>query len=406
MKSKKSKKFKAEFLKAVEAYLDDSADDDQILFLEQYFDLFSELDEILESKHIIQTENVGNLMHSRIHQDITRWEDLQKKSEVRTGSSLKYWYMTAAAIFVIFGSVFLYQNQTNQVSIKATDNNVITKIVPGGNKATLTLSNGSKVALTSAKNGQIANQFGTIVTKTADGKLVYQNSSSSTENTNIYNVIETPKGGQYQVALPDGTKVWLNAASSLRYSLTFNGNERKVELTGEAYFEVAKDKTRPFKVYSSGQVVEVLGTHFNINTYSNESSVRTTLLEGSVKVTSLSAKTYAMIRPGQQSIIRNANKLIKVENVDMDESVAWKNGYFMFNGEQLESILRKISRWYDVDIEYQNEELKREVFSGTLSRYSSVSQVLKKLELTQSVHFKTEGRKIIVTKFLPKKYTP
>jgi len=401
MKSKKSKKFKAEFLKAVEAYLEDTADEDQILFLEQYFDLFSELDEILESQNIIQTENVGNLMHSRIHQNITKWEDVEKKSEVSTGSPLRYWYMAAAAVFVTFTSVFVYQ--TNQVEFKkAHTNYVVTKIVPGGNKATLTLSNGSKISLTDAKNGQVANQSGIIATKTADGQLVYQNTSSSAENSNSYNVIETPKGGQYQVALPDGTKVWLNAASSLRYSLAFKGNERKVELTGEAYFEVAKDKTRPFKVHSHGQIVEVLGTHFNINTYSNEPTVRTTLLEGSVRVTSSLTNTSVIIRPGQQSVIRHENNGIKVKNVDTDESVAWKNGYFMFNDEKLESILRKISRWYDVDIQYQNEELRREVFSGTLSRYLNVSQVLKKLELLKSVQFRTEGRKIIVAPYLSK----
>ncbi|MBB5637838.1 hypothetical protein HDE68_003763 [Pedobacter cryoconitis] len=400
MNSKKLKKFKAEFLKAVEAYLEGTADEDQILFLEQYFDLFEELEEILEYHNLMQTRNVGNLMHSRIHQDITRWEDLEKKSEVVTGSSMKYWYMAAAAIFVTFTSVYIYQ--ANQNKFESINQYKVASIVPGRSKAILTLSNGSKIILADSKNGEITNQSGTIITK-KDSQLVYQKSGSSPADKYAYNAVETPKGGQYQLVLPDGTKVWLNAASSLRYPLAFQGNERKVELTGEAYFEVAKDKTRPFKVHSNNQVVEVLGTHFNINVYSNEPFIKTTLLEGSVKVTNSSTNAQTIIRPGEQSIIqKTGNSAIKVKDVDMDEAVAWKNGYFMFNSEQLESVLRKISRWYDVDIQYQNEELKHQLFSGTLSKYLSVSQVLKKLELLQSVHFKTEGRKIIVTPYSSK----
>jgi len=400
MKSKKLKKFKAEFLKAVEAYLEGTADEDQILFLEQYFDLFEEVEEILEYHNLMQTRNVGNLMHSRIHQDITRWEDLEKKSEVVTGSSMKYWYMAAAAVFVTFTSVYIYQ--ANQNKFESANQYKVASIVPGRSKAILTLSNGSKIILADSKNGEITNQSGTIITK-KDSQLVYQKSGSSAADKYAYNAVETPKGGQYQLVLPDGTKVWLNAASSLRYPLAFQGNERKVELTGEAYFEVAKDKTRPFKVHSNNQVVEVLGTHFNINVYSNEPFVKTTLLEGSVKVTNSSTNAQTIIRPGEQSIIqKTGNSAIKVKDVDIDEAVAWKNGYFMFNSEQLESVLRKISRWYDVDIQYQNEELKHQLFSGTLSKYLSVSQVLKKLELLQSVHFKTEGRKIIVTPYSSK----
>ncbi|MBB6270406.1 ferric-dicitrate binding protein FerR (iron transport regulator) [Pedobacter cryoconitis] len=400
MKSKKLKKFKAEFLKAVEAYLEGTADEDQILFLDQYFDLFEEVEEILEYHNLMQTRNVGNLMHSRIHQDITRWEDLEKKSEVVTGSTIKYWYMAAATVFVTVTSVYIYQ--ANQNKFESANQYKVASIVPGRSKAILTLSNGSKIILADSKNGEIANQSGTIVTK-KDSQLVYQRSSSSAADKYASNAVETPKGGQYELVLPDGTKVWLNAASSLRYPLAFQGNERKVELTGEAYFEVAKDKTRPFKVHSNNQVVEVLGTHFNINVYSNEPFVKTTLLEGSVRVTNSSTNAQTIIRPGEQSIIQKAgNSAIKVKNVDMDEAVAWKNGYFMFNSEQLESVLRKISRWYDVDIQYQNEELKHQLFSGTLSKYLSVSQVLKKLELLQSVHFKTEGRKIIVTPYSSK----
>ncbi|KIO76859.1 hypothetical protein TH53_12615 [Pedobacter lusitanus] len=393
------------FLKAVEAYLDHTADEGQILFLEQYFDLFAELDEILESQNIIQTENICNLMHSRIHQDITRWEYLEKKSKVVTSASLKYLYMAAAAIFLTFMSVYLYRSNLGEPKSDIDNSHSVAEIVPGGNRATLILANGSKISLTDTKNGEVMTQYGTILTKKGDSQLVYRNSGSPIENKYAYNAIETPNGGQFQLVLPDGTKVWLNAASSLRYPLAFQGNERKVELTGEAYFEVAKDKTRPFKVHSKSQIVEVLGTHFNINVYSNDPSVKTTLLEGSVRVTNTSLGVNTVIRPGQQAVIHknsHSQSGIEVNNTDIDEAVAWKNGYFMFNSEELESVLRKISRWYDIDIQYQNDELKHQLFSGTLSKYMSASQVLKKLELLQSVHFKTEGRKIIVTPYLHK----
>lgn len=385
----KSNKIKKEFKKAVNAYLKGKANEEQLLFIQQYFDLFNELDEVLVEQDFKFIEFTGDRIHSNINKLI---EERNKKGT----DYLKFVYLVAAVISVTILSVHLYQG--NSVRRTTENHQIAANTVSGKRKTTLTLFNGIELSLADLKTGEVTNQLGTIVTKTKDGQLIYRNSGSAKE-TLAYNKIETPKGGGAQVQLPDGTKVWLNASSSLKYPLLFHDHERKIELTGEAYFEVSKDKTKPFKVYSSGQVVEVLGTHFNIKAYSGEPSVKTTLLEGIVRVSNLVTHANVVIKPGQQSTLLKGNsshQVIEVKNIDVAEAVAWKNGYFMFNDESLESVLREISRWYDVDIQYQRESLKHQLFSGTLSRYANVSQVLRKLELTQSVHFKIEGRHITV----------
>ncbi|RAJ35456.1 FecR family protein [Pedobacter cryoconitis] len=391
-----SKKIKDEFLNAVEAYLEGTADEDQLLFLEQYFDLFLEADDVLDSLDMVYVKDIHDRMLSEINNEIEKKTSVSTSKTVHARSFSKYLYLAAAAVFVIPMSLYIYQRSHE---LKPVSSQLVAKITPGGNKAVLTLANGSKISLTDMKNGEIANQSGTVITKNRDSQLVYQQSAVSSTAT-AYNTIETPRGGQFQLILSDGTKVWLNAASSLRYPSVFGQGERKVELIGEAYFEVAKNPTKPFLVSSSKQVVEVLGTHFNVNAYTNEPVVSTTLLEGSVKVISPVANAYKVIKPGQQSLIDSDdadNKGIKVKNIDPDEAVAWKNGYFMFEKEGLASILRKVSRWYDVEIENpQGEKLDKLLFSGTLSKYSDVSKVLRKLELTESIHFKIKGRRIIV----------
>jgi len=392
-----SKKVKDEFIKAVEAYLEGTADEAQLLFVEQYFNLFLDTEDVLESMDSDEIQDIHDRMLWKINYEIEKKTRISSGSMAAGRSFSKYLYIAATAAFVIPMSLYIYQR--NQV--KPVSTQLITKITPGGNKAVLTLANGSKISLTDVKNGEVANQSGIKITKSRDSQLVYQQSAvSSTAKEITYNMIETPKGGQFQLILSDGTKVWLNAASSLRYPSAFGRGDRKVELVGEAYFEVAKNAAKPFLVSSSKQVVQVLGTHFNINAYTNEPVVSTTLLEGSVKVISPFTNTYKIIKPGQQSIIHRDdtnNTGIKVKNIDPDEAVAWKNGYFMFEKEGLASILRKVSRWYDVEIENpQGDKLDKLLFSGTLSKYSDVTKVLRKLELTESVHFKIIGRRIIV----------
>ncbi|HWW40381.1 FecR family protein, partial [Pedobacter sp.] len=198
---------------------------------------------------------------------------------------------------------------------------------------------------------------------------------------------------QYQLKLPDGTLVWLNSASSLRFPTQFAGKERSVELDGEAYFEVAKNKEMPFKVHVRAMEVRVLGTHFNVMAYDDEESISTTLLEGSVKVSN--ALQTAVIRPGQQASLKKSSGILGVEEVNTVEAIAWKNGKFLFADEDIETIMRRISRWYNVEVEYRGN-LSDKNFAGSISRYENVSEVLKMLELTGTIHFKVEGRRIIV----------
>jgi len=262
-------------------------------------------------------------------------------------------------------------------------------IPPGKNTATLTLASGKTIALSDEKSGVVINND-----KLAydDGSIV--TGSSSRADSAIILTAATPRGGTYRIILPDGSKVWLNAASSIKFSSDLDKLARRtVSLTGEAYFEVAKDKSRPFIVSTDKQEVEVLGTHFNINSYADEAVTKTTLLEGSVKVTAFN--TTRLLSPGQQASLKA--RRIAVENVDIEDEIAWKNGNFVFNDEDLESIMRKISRWYDVEIYYQDRPQKPSSL-GILSRTKNLSALLKVLELSGKVHFKIEGRRIIVMK--------
>jgi ferric-dicitrate binding protein FerR (iron transport regulator) len=293
----------------------------------------------------------------------------------------------AAALIIVAGvGIFYYQHQ----SVEQPKQIVHNDIQPGSNKAILTLANGQKIVLTGVANGTLASQSGVKVNKTKDGELVY-NASGDAQAGSAFNTAETPQGGQYQVTLADGTKVWLNAASSLKYPVQFNGTERRVELTGEAYFEVAKDKEHPFIVHTAQEDVKVLGTHFNINAYKDEAAAKTTLLEGSVLLSA--GALQKMLKPGQQASFSRGQMDIK--EVDTEEAVAWKNGYFMFSNEDLGGVMRKVARWYAIDVQYEDETLKQEVIWGSMTRFASVSKVLHMLELTKAVKFRIENNKTI-----------
>ncbi|MDB5150016.1 MAG: FecR family protein [Mucilaginibacter sp.] len=310
-------------------------------------------------------------------------------SSVVSWSYFKKAITVAASVCVIcFSYYIIKQRSKSQLSHTIAK---ASKIVPGGNKAVLTLANGTMIVLDSAKNGMLANQGDVHIYKSKNGQLVYDVSKTSLDDSHklAYNTITTQRGGQYQVILPDGSQVWLNAESSLKYPARFNGSSREVELNGEAYFEVAKDKRHPFKVSANNMQVEVLGTHFNIMDYKDESATKTTLLEGSVKI--LKGQVQQMIVPGQLAIV---SENIKVITVNVEEAVEWKNGNFNFSHEKLESIMRKIARWYDVDVTYQPKTTTA-TFIGTIPRSQNITEVLKYLELTGLVHFKIEERRII-----------
>lgn len=265
---------------------------------------------------------------------------------------------------------------------------------PSTNRAIITLSNGQKVYLDSAGNGTLAQQGNTNLVKTADGKIVYQSTVNGQPSTVQYNTIINPRGSKViDLVLSDGSHVWLNAASSLRYPVAFIGNERKVEITGEAYFEVAHNAAQPFKVAKGNTEVVVLGTHFNVNAYDDEPNIKVTLLEGSVKVSK--NELTGMLKPGQQAQINSEIKLL--DNPDLDQVMAWKNGLFKFDGSDVTSVMRQVSRWYDVEIIYEGEKPIAN-FRGTISRQGNISEVLKMLELTKAVNFRIEGKKVFVTK--------
>lgn len=303
----------------------------------------------------------------------------------------------AAALLLTLGASLYYYFQKTSPAKAGEQLAAKTTIVPGSNKAVLTLGNGEKISLTDAGNGQIAKQAGITITKQADGQLLYTIDAARPGDEITFNTIETPKGGQYQVALPDGSKVWLNAATALRFPTRFSATERTVYLDGEAYFEIAPLQLRsglkkPFIVSVNGQQVEVLGTHFNVMAYKDEQTVRTTLLEGAVKLTAPVGSI--LLKPGQQGYIAKERNAYSSAYVDVAMVTAWKDGLFKFDGIDMRTLMRQISRWYDVEVVYE-PGVKDDVVFGSISRKSDLTRLLHILELG-GVHFRLEGRKLIV----------
>jgi|RhiMetdeSRZDD1v2_1073273.scaffolds.fasta_scaffold07293_3 transmembrane sensor len=311
----------------------------------------------------------------------------------------KSWRIVAAASIIIVAGVLLFYyiipaSQKNEFASKQTNlPSNQSPVLPGKDRATLTLADGRVIDLDSSGAGLLAQQGNTsIINK--DGKIIYDPRNTNSGET-IYNTISTPKGGQYQLVLPDGTKVWLNATSAIKFPVAFAGNSRTVELTGEAYFEVAKNPTRPFFVKVKDVEVKVLGTHFNIMAYGEEGKIATTLLEGSVHV-SRGAEKYVMV-PGQQAVWKENGDFNLDEHADLEEVVSWKNGKFHFNNADIKVIMRQIARWYDVDVEYRNISSETQL-GGIVSRKEDLRQLLNYFEIAGKVHFTVEGRKIIVTR--------
>lgn len=303
--------------------------------------------------------------------------------------------MAAAAVLVLLAGavavLLLNRKDAGQEMAKTRDvQKKQSGIVPGREGAILTLADGRHIVLDSIGNGALAKEGSTEIRK-ENGQLVYNN--RDTAGAAAYNTMTTPRGRQYQLTLADGSRVWLNAASSVTFPTAFVGSERRVEISGEAYFEVAHDASKPFVVAVAGMEVKVLGTHFNINSYSDEPSIKTTLLEGRVMVERGGRQVY--LNPGQQAILRPGQDNIRVAyDVDVDEVVAWKNGSFSYNRVDIETIMRQVARWYDVEVVY--EKKTDETFSGGLPRSQNVSELLKRLEATERVNFEIKGKLIIV----------
>jgi len=340
-----------------------------------------------------QFEENKNEVSYESHQDVLNrvYERLDTSSRKSVWHSY-YKPLFVAASLIVVGFLVYYKLQPATIAITT-----IADIKPGGNKATLQLANGKVIQLDDQVNGLIGTEAGVKISKTSDGQLVYTVAPES-GNTDGYstNTITTPNGGQYQVNLPDGSKVWLNAASTLTYatSLREHGEDnRRVTLSGEAYFEIAKDKAHPFIVKTATQEVRVLGTHFNVNSYADEKVVTTTLEEGSVQVSALGRSK--VIKPGEQVLFDG--KELNARSADLQTALAWKNGRIYFRDADIETIMRQVSRWYDVEVVYKSNIPER-IFNGGVSRKANLSEVLKILELND-IHFKLEnqnGRKRLV----------
>jgi hypothetical protein len=313
---------------------------------------------------------------------------------VTINSNRKYLMIAAVVAAITVGIFFLtlyFWTGQAPVKNKSCAQRFKNDVQPGTNKATLTLGDGTKVDLDDAQNGTLAKQGNTAVVK-AGNKLSY-NSINATDEQVVFNTVSTPRGGQYQLQLPDGTMVWLNAATVLKFPTVFTGKERRVEIKGEAYFEVAQNRSAPFIVSVNNSEVQVLGTRFNVMAYNDEASVKTTLLDGAVKFKS--GVDSSILKPGQQSELLQTGKIRINTGIDIDAVMAWKNGALSFNNADLKEVMRSLSRWYDVDVEYQNVSFNQ-TFIGELPKSLTLIEVLKALELTGNLRFGIEGKKIIV----------
>lgn len=361
---------KEELLRLLQKYREGQTSPAEEEFLEAYYNLFEHSDDGLAKLGASQKEELKQNIRAGLDQKIAQ----QKKP---------FWlrnYRSIAAIglLILAGGYLLLNNLSNNKNLRQTVQ--VTKardIAPGSNKAILTLANGQKVAL---KNEN-------------DEKLIYQLLDSSANTTIAYNTVTTPRGGQFELTLPDGSRVWLNATSSISFPTAFTGKERRVTTTGEVYFEVAK-KHLPFIVATAGQEVEVLGTHFNINAYPDEDQIKTTLLEGSVKIGAAADHKARLLKPGQQAVLMPSGEFVAIQEADTEMAVAWKNGFFKFDKQDIQSVMRQISRWYDIEVVYKGN-IPNDEYVGKIKRSANVSGVLNILRLSK-LNFKVEEKRIIV----------
>ncbi|MCD0487657.1 FecR family protein [Pedobacter sp. MC2016-14] len=318
---------------------------------------------------------------------------LMKDLDSRIKKSVWKWnwqpYAAAAAVLMVLtAGLMMYKSNRSVAPAISKVKKYQNDVAPGKNRAFLTLADGTKIDLNDKNSGLLASQSGAKIIKKADGTIAYEH----TADKNIvpaYNTISIPKGGQYHLILPDGSEVWMNAHSSLKYPSVFAGNKREVELMGEAYFQIAHDQNKPFSVRSSGQLVKVLGTHFNINSYPEQEPVKTTLLQGSISLQqSATGKSY-LLKPGQQASLAAT---VAIKTVDTEAAIAWKEGLFIFENTDIKTLMRQLERWYDVDINYSGLPDKR--FYGRISRDVPLSEVLDMLEATSNLKFQIAGRRV------------
>jgi transmembrane sensor len=365
-------------------YLEGNASPEEIRLVEQWYQHLADAGEWNWAEG--EKETLEGSIESRLLQQIRAAE-----TPVRKIRAVKW---IAAAVFILLAGTgawlvfFSRKKEAVDIGLRYRDD-----VAPGRNAAILTLDGGKQLVLDSAAGGVIGKQGNATITNN-NGRLTYT-ALHEKPTVLFYNTLRTAKGNQYQLTLPDGTKVWLNAASSITYPTAFTKDQRKVTISGEAYFEVAANKSLPFIVQEGNMTVQVLGTHFNVNGYDDEPTVKTTLLEGAVRI--ISGDSSSQLKPGQQAMLaRNSTRITVVDDANTEEAMAWKNGQFMFTDAPIESVMHQVARWYNVDVVYDTPVSGH--FVADIPRNVPLSQVLKLLELTDQVHFTLEGRKITVTR--------
>ncbi|MES2827370.1 MAG: FecR family protein [Bacteroidota bacterium] len=334
-----------------------------------------------ELKDLSERERTADLTHI--------WNSLPiNKNKV---FQFKPLYRVAAMLFIcLFVGLYIYNKnkESNQEQIIQT---IAQNLKSGGTKAILTLSSGKQIVLSDSSDGELASQQGASISKTSHGTIKYLPENTSAKQL-VYNVMETPAGGTYEITLSDGTKVTLDASSSIKYPVNFLGNERNVAVTGQAYFKVSHNAKKPFRVTTKGQTIEVLGTEFNINGYTDDTNLTTTLINGSIKITNQGQ--IAFLKPGQQSIIKQGSSAVNLDLADLETSISWKNGIFKFKRASLQTVMQQFARWYDVEIVYEGS-IPNYAITGKVSRNANASQVLQ-IVSKLGVKFKKEGKKIVI----------
>ncbi|HVU53874.1 MAG TPA: FecR domain-containing protein [Puia sp.] len=385
----------------IEKYLAGAADTEEIRRLQSWYNSFDDSQAEIEAS---PGDNAGQLkdrIRHRLQQTITQ----EQNSLLPSGRSSRIrWMAAAAAALIPLIGITWYLLSPHPVvrpaSTAPASQPVATDIRPGGDKAVLTLANGQTIVLDSAADGVIGQQGNMKIEKSQGGEVAYSTDTRTqdAQDARTFNVVTTPPGGQYRVTLSDGTRVWLNAASSIRFPVAFTGRDRYVEITGEVYFEVAKDPSATFRVRAAGAEMKVLGTSFNVNAYKDEPAVRTTLLEGKVAVSTYPAsddKPQQYLQPGEQSVLSRTGDIHIVEHADIEEVMAWRYGRFQFKSSDLQSVMRQIARWYDAEVVYTDQVSLH--FTGQITRNTNVSKVLEQLTLTGEVHTRIEGKKIFIS---------
>lgn len=368
-----------------------------------------ELSLLMEAQHIPLddgprfTDLQRRLVFERIKSDSRFYLDNSLRRDISHPKPYKSLWFKVAALLLLISSITLliisFEHHRNTVLSKVKRPvNVYSEIIPGGKHATLKIGNGKIIDLDHVSVGRLASSGMTAISKSGNGQLTYERISPTGENSSSnqsveYSTLATPNGGEYKLKLPDGTLAWLNSASSISFPTTFAGHERRVAISGEVYFEVAKNKVKPFIVSAKNFHVKVLGTHFNVQAYSDNDHSFTTLFEGAVHI-SIGGRGTLLV-PGQQAVTQTSSDQIIVSKANTDHALAWTHGYFVFNDEDLGSIMKQVSRWYDVEVQFQGHQTDRR-FGGTFHRTKGITELLHHLEKIGNVHFKVSGRRIIV----------